>query len=138
MRDFDPSEGNIQEFCILQSLEPEIGLRKLETSFCEGVLTARMLVLMGSQHCRFFALCHFSVTWGESEKQSSWLGALPAAEEAAGDCFLELHPEHVSARCSELHAIRVKVVDFTAELRASRVSDVRLGNLSRGEPQVIL
>ena len=51
------------------------------------------------------------VTWSESDNQSSWLRELPAAEEAAGDSFLELHPEHVSARCSEFHAlIRLKVV----------------------------
>ena len=43
--------------------------------------------------------------------QSSWLRGLPAAEEAAGDCFWQRHPEHVSARCGEPHAmIRSKVV----------------------------
>ena len=37
---------------------------------------------------------------GEGER-----GRLPAAEEAAGDCSLGLHLEHVSARCNDLHAM---------------------------------
>ena len=48
-----------------------------------------------------------------------WLRGLPAAEEAAGDCFLGTHPEHVGARCSDLHAkFRVKVVELTAKRRS--------------------
>ena len=50
---------------------------------------------------------------------SSWLWRLPAAEGAAGDSSLELHPEHVSARCCELHAkTRLEVVELFAKLRS--------------------
>ena len=56
--------------------------------------------------------------WDDTRKQSSFLTGLAAAEGAAGDCILELHPEHVS-RCGELHAkIRLKVVELNAKLRS--------------------
>ena len=65
------------------------------------------------------ALTFLSVIWGESRMQSTWLRGLPAAEGTAGDCFLGLHPEYVSARCSELHAeIRLKAVEFRAKFRS--------------------
>ena len=38
------------------------------------------------------------------QKQSSLLRRLPAAEEAAGDCFWDRTFEHASARCNEIHA----------------------------------
>ena len=65
------------------------------------------------------ALTFLFVMWGESRMQSTWLRGLPAAEGTAGDCFLGLHPEYVSARCSELHAeIRLKAVEFRAKFRS--------------------
>ena len=74
--------------------------------------------MMGSQHCNFHSVVSFSEMWGDSRKQSSCQTGLPVAEGAAGDCILELHPEHVS-RCSELHAkIRLKVVELNARLRS--------------------
>ena len=56
---------------------------------------------------------------GQVRKKSAWLRGLPAAEGVAGDCILAPHPEHVNARCRELHAkIRVMVVEHIVKVRS--------------------
>ena len=62
---------------------------------------------------------------------------LPAAEEAAGDSLLGLHPDHISARCGR--EVWMGEVPFvTGKGDHALVQTVPGGSLARGEPHIIL